>query len=911
MKRIISFLFTFLFVYSVNAQGLSDLSFGTNSTLEVITWNLKLFPTNGATTASTVKQVIEALDADILALQEIDDEALFEQIVNELDGFEVLVGSSGGAWKLAYVYRPADITVNSVYEIYTSTQYASPFPRRPFVIDFNFKGSNYIVINNHYKAMGDGILDLSNTNDEEYRRFLATNLIKEYIDTNFPERKVFVVGDLNDEVTDAYENNVFRNILDDSDNYLFADYNIATGPSANWSYPSWPSHIDHIIITNELFENYNSSSSVVQTIKIENYLSGGLTEYYNNISDHRPVALKFEPNSRTVFSKNFDDQSLTSGGWTSHNIDGAQTWTVPSNLYGLNNSYCGYINGYSNGNNENEDWFISPAFSPSGFDNIKLSFWNTSGYSGPRLQVFYSTNFDGNPAEATWTEITNATWHNGVTNWEWTYSGEIDLSSLTGSSANIGFKYTSTSSQAATWEIDDISLRGQIKSFTVSVSASPSNAGTVSGGGEFEFNQEAVLTATPNSSYEFVNWTESGQEVSTSSTFTFPVTQNRTLVANFQVKSYTITATVNPENSGSVTGTGTYNQGQTVSLTATSAEGYTFVKWTENGTQVSTSPTYTFTAIANRNLVANFILKTYTINASVNPSNSGTVTGAGTYNHGATVTLTANANTGYTFEKWTENQQDVSTSQTYEFQATSNRSLVAQFKLNTYNVRVTIEPEDAGNVTGGGTYNHNQTAELLATANDGWEFEKWTINGSDVTANPTSFVVTQNANVIAKFLENEPVYFTLTIEKSGNGSTTPEAGSYTHQEGTSVDLIAVSDEGWKFEKWVIGSNEVTESSTRISINANITATAYFTLSSSADNSTLLGLTVYPNPTSGMINIISSNEPTTIKVFDLLGKCLFEQAMDTGSADLKFLPNGVYVLKIFIRDNVITTRLVKQ
>ena len=70
--------------------------------------------------------------------------------------------------------------------------------------------------------------------------------------------------------------------------------------------------------------------------------------------------------------------------------------------------------------------------------------------------------------------------------------------------------------------------------------------------------------------------------------------------------SYVISASANPAIGGTVSGTGEYYQGETVTLTATPAMGYVFVNWTENNVEVSTSATYSFTATADRNLVANF-----------------------------------------------------------------------------------------------------------------------------------------------------------------------------------------------------------------------------------------------------------------------------------------------------------------
>ena len=65
-----------------------------------------------------------------------------------------------------------------------------------------------------------------------------------------------------------------------------------------------------------------------------------------------------------------------------------------------------------------------------------------------------------------------------------------------------------------------------------------------------------------------------------------------------QVVNYTINVSANPNNGGSVTGGGTYQQGQTCTVKATSAAGYGFQKWTENGVQVSTNTNYSFTVNA-------------------------------------------------------------------------------------------------------------------------------------------------------------------------------------------------------------------------------------------------------------------------------------------------------------------------
>ena len=284
-----------LFLFSVNlsAQDFDELEFGTDSTFEILTWNIEWFPKNGQTTVDYVTAIIQTLDVDVLAIQEVDDTDMFDQMLQNLTDYE---GYYESAWfaGLAYIYKTDVIEINDIYEIYTTAPYWSPFPRSPMVMDMTYLGENILIINNHFKCCGDGYLDLDDPDDEETRRYLASNLLKEYIDTNFSNNNVIVLGDLNDILTDDTENNVFQMILNDSENYLFADMEIATGNSSEWSYPWWPSHIDHILITNELFDEFENERSKIQTIKIEEFMDGGFDEYYENISDHRPVALKLE-----------------------------------------------------------------------------------------------------------------------------------------------------------------------------------------------------------------------------------------------------------------------------------------------------------------------------------------------------------------------------------------------------------------------------------------------------------------------------------------------------------------------------------------------------------------------------------------------------------------------------------------
>jgi exonuclease III len=278
----------------LSGQALDDLHFGSDTTFDVISWNIEWFPKNN-NTASKVQEILTSLEADIYALQEIEDTTLLKQVVSNIPGYECYFKSSyyGG---LAYVFNTNTVQINSKYEIFTSQSYWNAFPRSPQILDFTFMGNNYILINNHFKCCGDGILNINNSADEENRRLQAVTFLKQFIDNTFSSKRVILLGDLNDNLIDNTINNVFQAFIIDNANYLFADIQIAQGNSIDWSYPTWPSHLDHILITNEIFSDFQNSNSLVSVIRIDDYMSSW-SNYENNVSDHRPIGLKLDCNA--------------------------------------------------------------------------------------------------------------------------------------------------------------------------------------------------------------------------------------------------------------------------------------------------------------------------------------------------------------------------------------------------------------------------------------------------------------------------------------------------------------------------------------------------------------------------------------------------------------------------------------
>jgi len=141
----------------------------------------------------------------------------------------------------------------------------------------------------------------------------------------------------------------------------------------------------------------------------------------------------------------------------------------------------------------------------------------------------------------------------------------------------------------------------------LTLTSSPVAGGTNTGAGAYAHSSNVTVNATLAVGYAFTSWKQGTTVMSTSPSYTFPITNHTTLTATYVATNRTITASSAPVAGGSVTGAGVVGNGASVTLNAAPSPGYVFSNWTLGGAPAGSTNPITFTANADYTFVANFI----------------------------------------------------------------------------------------------------------------------------------------------------------------------------------------------------------------------------------------------------------------------------------------------------------------
>jgi endonuclease/exonuclease/phosphatase family metal-dependent hydrolase len=244
----------------------------------LITWNIENFPLQPATVGE-VASLVGQLQPALLAVQEIADEAAFQDLYGGMADYDGMLNDDAGAFlRLGLLYQTARVTVTDVETLFKSDSYA--FPRPPLKAHVSIAGPepfDFTVMILHLKAQLD--------TDSESRRRAAIQALAVWLQDELASGRdddIVLMGDFNDELDDPPQWNVFGPLL-------VPQYQFLTLPLAEagqYSYIPFQSMIDHVMVTSDALSEYGNGTTEV--LELDQTMPG-----FADISDHRPVRATF------------------------------------------------------------------------------------------------------------------------------------------------------------------------------------------------------------------------------------------------------------------------------------------------------------------------------------------------------------------------------------------------------------------------------------------------------------------------------------------------------------------------------------------------------------------------------------------------------------------------------------------
>jgi len=258
---------------------------GSDWTHDIATWNWQNFPLNGNLTVNYLVLLIRDLELDLLCVQEIESEDDFSLLVNNIGGWDGIIGGTG-QMLTGVLFNTSKVSIDSFETIWDDAYFA--FPRGPIKMHVTFFENGdtlkFNLINVHLKAGG------AYEDDNLERRRAACDSLKTFMDYQVAHGNPMwmVIGDFNDTLNDSPQINAFNVFLDDPQSYIFLTEPLSHNVY-NASHITTSRLIDHILITEDLMSEYQGGH--VETMRLDQEWNFDL--YTDNVSDHRPVGAFF------------------------------------------------------------------------------------------------------------------------------------------------------------------------------------------------------------------------------------------------------------------------------------------------------------------------------------------------------------------------------------------------------------------------------------------------------------------------------------------------------------------------------------------------------------------------------------------------------------------------------------------
>jgi len=209
----------------------------------------------------------------------------------------------------------------------------------------------------------------------------------------------------------------------------------------------------------------------------------------------------------------------------------------------------------------------------------------------------------------------------------------------------------------------------------------------------------------------------------------------------------------------------------------------------------------------------------YALELSVDPTNSGTVMGAGSWAANTFATITASPATGYAFSSWSGDiESNLSSVAVF---MDSDKTIVANFVLQTLYLTLSSDPDGSATLTGSGEYAYGATATIEAIPLGDFEFDSWSGDIASIN-NPEDVLMDQNKSIVAN-MSRRPYELTISANPSGAGSP---VGGGSYLAGQVVSISSNPSSEFCFHSWTGDVNSAIDPES-VTMNANKSVVANY------------------------------------------------------------------------------------
>ncbi|MDT8432359.1 MAG: DNRLRE domain-containing protein [Bacteroidales bacterium] len=382
---------------------------------------------------------------------------------------------------------------------------------------------------------------------------------------------------------------------------------------------------------------------------------------------------------------------------------------------------------------------------------------------------------------------------------------------------------------------------------------------------------------------------------------------------------FSITATAGEGGSISPGGNFTVTEGVDQAYDFTPDAYYEIEDVLVDGNSVGAISSYTFTNITEDHTISVSFAEiiTHTITASVGPNGSITPVGSVTVIEGKDQAFTITADPGYVIEDVLVDGASVGAADSYTFtNVTTNHTISVSFKEITFSITATAGENGSITPAGNVTVPEGSDQTFFISADPGYAIEDVLVDGVSVGARSRytfSYVITDHT-ISVSFAQ---VTHSITASAGPNGSINPD-GSITVADGSDQTFDMIADSGYVIEDVLVDGASVgaVNNYTFTVVKSGHTISVSF-VPDTSNVSTRMNLAnasikIFPNPTTGAINIGGIDAKSHVRIFDLLGKQLMHiQVHSDAVLDLSHLEEGMYLIEVRDNNKCVIDRLIKE